>query len=236
MTLRETISSLLANGGEGSDPSAALAEAGFGDVAPEAFGTALVHFSDTSSLPEADALAPITTRMSAVPFEETDLPATEHEAPDDAFALFQAVDPDPSAFVNVEDVDLPADFDAAMDGAPAGDTSLDEAPVDDAVDAALTGADDLDDGLDGGFGVGEGEVDQALDTAADLAASPLDDVALDSTTPVIDEEPFDDGFDAAFGDSALDDAVDTSGDLFSVDFSDGDDPEADPLDLDLDFD
>lgn len=240
MTLRETISSLLANSGEGSDPAAALAEAGYGDVDAGQFGTALVHFSDTASMPEADALAPIATRSSTIPFEESDLPEADLDPDGDSFAMFASVDPDPSAYP----IDEPTDADsgdpmledsledsldpAGIDGElPDGfDTDIDgdAAPEAPEAQAPETTETVIDDAPDAGFGGGD-------DT--EVAVDPVLSDAVEGDIAAIDDEPYDDGFEAAFGDAAMDDPIDEEADLFSVDFTDGDDPEADPLDLDF---
>ncbi len=239
MTLRETISSLLANSGEGSDPAAALAEAGFGDVDAGEFGTALVHFSDTASMPEADALAPIATRSSTIPFEESDLPEADLDPNGDSFAMFQSVDPDPSAYP-ADDLEEPshdadpvldesADPAAMDDDLPEGfDTNLDEpaapAPTESA-DQTVTDEPATTEAADGGFGGGDA-TDAPIETTPGY--TDLDSPGLE---PI--DEPYDDGFEAAFGDDAMDAPLDDGADLFSVDFTDGDDPEADPLDLDF---
>ena len=89
MSIRAAISGLLAGDGELSDPAAALEEAGFDNIPAEAFGTALTHFSDTATLGEADALAPVVTRTGPIPFEESDLPESDLDVEsDDAFDLF----------------------------------------------------------------------------------------------------------------------------------------------------
>jgi hypothetical protein len=87
MSIRAAISGLLAGDSEMSNPAAALEEAGYDNIPAEAFGTALTHFSDTATLDEADALAPVVTRTGPIRFEESDLPEIDVEV-DDAFSLF----------------------------------------------------------------------------------------------------------------------------------------------------
>jgi hypothetical protein len=104
VTIRTAIEQLLSGrigfGDGAGDPAEALAEQGFHDVSGGHFGTALEHFSDTAPLLQADALAPIVTRVSAVPYESDDLAplgagGIDEEMPDDgdAFGLFDAVAP-----------------------------------------------------------------------------------------------------------------------------------------------
>lgn len=238
MTLRETISSLLANSGEGSDPAAALAEAGYGDVDAGQFGTALVHFSDTASMPEADALAPIATRSSTIPFEESDLPEADLDPEGDSFAMFAAVDPDPAAHPVDEPTEVAEPEAAAETVDPLLEDSIDPVGIDGDLPEGFDS--DLDDTApaaaevtepvvetapDGGFGGGD-DTEMPLDSG-------LNEATVDDDIPAIDDEPYDDGFEAAFGDAAMEDPIDEEADLFSVDFTDGDDPEADPLDLDF---
>lgn len=89
MSIRATISGLLAGDGELSDPAGALEDAGYDNIPAEAFGTALTHFADTATLEEADALAPVVTLTGPVPFEEADLAEVEIDLESaDAFSLF----------------------------------------------------------------------------------------------------------------------------------------------------
>lgn len=89
MSIRAAISGLLTGDDLPSDPAAALEEAGYDNIPAEAFGTALTHFSDTATLAEADALAPVVTRAGPVPLDESDLPEIGDDVePGDAFSLF----------------------------------------------------------------------------------------------------------------------------------------------------
>lgn len=219
VTLRDAIDGLLENSDPGVDPSAALAEAGFGDVSPELFGTALSHFADSAPLPTADALAPIVTRVGPVPFEESDLPEADLEPGLDPFDLFAEVNPDPAAFVNVEPEvqpgvdDDPSDLDIETPADAPSVPSVEEGShfgsgVDDAVDEA---DDDLDD-------LRELNDFDVADEPAEVASFGPD-------------EEFDDGFDQLEGGDEL---LDEGADLFSVEFDDAADDGADPLDLDFD--
>ncbi|MFT7599394.1 MAG: hypothetical protein ACI8TP_002325 [Acidimicrobiales bacterium] len=78
MTIRETIDGLMTDPSEQAafqgDRAAYMAEHDLGDVPETLIDTAFVHFADTTSIENADALAPVVTRVGPVPFEETDLP------------------------------------------------------------------------------------------------------------------------------------------------------------------
>lgn len=215
MTLRDAIDGLLANPTEGADPSAALAEAGFGDVSPELFGTALSHFADSAPLPTADALAPIVTRVGPVPFEDSDLPDADVEPGLDPFDLFTEVSPDPSAFA-----------DAAFDTASVASDNQDDDPSDLDVEPAVDTPDipSVDDGSHFGAGVDE-VIEEAVPDVDGFASEEPADVA--SFGP---EDDFDDGFDEL---EAGEDLLDEGADLFSVEFDDAAEDGADPLDLDF---
>lgn len=103
MTIRDAIDQLLTGetplGGGAADPASVMAEHGYETVPTELFGTALVHFADTAPLEQADALAPVVTRVGPIPLEESDLPESYGELDldaiegDDAFALFSEAAP-----------------------------------------------------------------------------------------------------------------------------------------------
>ncbi len=210
VTLRDAIDGLLSNTDPGADPSAALAEAGFGDVSAELFGTALTHFADAAPLPTADALAPIVTRVGPVPFEESDLPDADIEPGLDPFDLFAEVNPDPSA------------FDGSAPELPSTDDDPSDLDVDTTVDEPALPS--VDDGSQFGSGV-----DQAVEDAQEAADFDVDESAdVASFGP---DEEFDDGFDELEG---SDDLLDEGADLFSVEFDDAAEDGADPLDLDFD--
>jgi hypothetical protein len=93
--MRGAINEMLAGLGLGTDPAEVLAEFGFSDVPPDAIASALVHYAETADLELADALAPIVTRVSDVPFEEGDLLPIDGDAPlpesADVFALLDEI-------------------------------------------------------------------------------------------------------------------------------------------------
>lgn len=103
MTIRDAIDQLLTGetplGGGAADPSSVMAEHGYETVPTELFGTALVHFADTAPLEQAEALAPVVTRIGPIPLEESDLPESYGKLDpdaiegDDAFALFAEAAP-----------------------------------------------------------------------------------------------------------------------------------------------
>lgn len=119
MTLRDAIEGLL--GPTTQRPAAdALADEGHDDLSSELFGTALGHYADTAPIEHADALAPIVTRASSVPYEADDLPDSDLPMDDDPLALFDAADP---AAMLAEAADDAADdaFDEAADAPDAGE-------------------------------------------------------------------------------------------------------------------
>lgn len=211
VTLRDAIDGLLANPEPGVDPSAALAEAGFGDVSPELFGTALSHFADSAPLPAADALAPIVTRVGPVPFEDSDLPDADLEPGLDPFDMFAEVNPDPAAFVDAEPTT--SDLDADPSDLDVGSTV--DTPTMSEVDTASQ------------FGSG---VDETSTEPDDLQAFASSDDANPDMASFGPDDDFDDGFDAMERGDEIDDE---GSDLFSVDFDDTEDDGADPLDLDF---
>jgi len=74
MTIRDALHQMLAGLGSETDPAQVLADNGYPDIPPESFAQVLGHFSDTAPIELADSLAPITTRVSNVPFEADELP------------------------------------------------------------------------------------------------------------------------------------------------------------------
>ena len=130
VSIRSAISGLLAGDRLSSDPSAALEEAGYEGVSAEEFGTALTHFADTATLAEADALAPVVTRMSPIPLTEADLAdlALDSE-PGDAFSLFsETVTTVPQDYgeSDLDDLDIEPRPEAIDEGSEGAD-ALDEA-------------------------------------------------------------------------------------------------------------
>lgn len=236
MTIRHAIDQLLtgetASGEATSDPASVLSEQGFDDVPSELFGTALVHFSDTAPLEQADALAPVVTRVSPVPLEETDLPAVEGAEFDadaiengDAFSLFQSAAP------IVPDVSDEADLaDSTFDEVDHLDDVNDVNQEIDGVEAAT----DLDQPESEGFGQGSDEEIPSEDMP-ELGSTELDGMDLDELPPRYEAESYyeDDGLGAVNDDIGADEGPD----LFSVEFDETDqaDQGTDPSDLDLDF-
>ena len=73
MSIRAALEDLLAGHGPDADPAAVLSDHGFEDLPPEALSSALLHFAERAPLELADALSPIVTRLSDVPFDDGDL-------------------------------------------------------------------------------------------------------------------------------------------------------------------
>ena len=94
MSLRRVVEDLLGADGSGTEglapgddrAAAALDAAGHGELEPELYGEALVHFADTAPLEQADALSPIVTGASAVPIDPDLDPPTPVGATDDEVA------------------------------------------------------------------------------------------------------------------------------------------------------
>jgi len=123
MSIRAVIRGLLAGDGELSDPAASLEEAGYDNIPAEAFGTALESFSDTATLDEADALAPLVTRTGPIPFEESDLPEIDLDVDTgDAFSLFASTvtpvhqDFGDTDLDDADDLDDESDPESSVDG------------------------------------------------------------------------------------------------------------------------
>lgn len=224
MTIRDAINEILSGLELGTDPAEVLADHGFENVSPEAFSSALAHFAEQAPLEVADALSPILSRVSPVPFEAGDLP--DHPAAD------SLLDQGGDVFSLLTEVGL-----GGPDLAGLGDDPGSE----------------LDDAVDGAFGEIVDEATGALDEAAELAdaaestfgdggeeAEPGPD-ADDGGTEADEASDL-----AEIGADALDDAVDAAQDLFNgvdtADFTDLFDREAasiddlddtDPSDLDF---
>lgn len=73
VSFREMIDAMLSAHGAGIDPATVLEQHGMGDLPPDALSSALLHFSERAPLDVADALAPVVTRFSPVPFGPDDL-------------------------------------------------------------------------------------------------------------------------------------------------------------------
>ncbi len=254
VTIRDAINGLLKPAETGADAAPAAADAlgaeGHDDLPPELFGTALGHFADKAPIETADALAPVVTRSSTIPFEEEDLSGIEGiEGTESTYELFEAVDPgsyQPPA------EDASPDESVATTGSDEGDTGSAEgdAVPDSVLDSGLDSA--LDAGDDGG---------SAADPADVFDESPLADV-VDQTT----ENGFDGGFGSGLAPDAptIEEVTNTVADdpteqsppapgvqdfaqddfdtddielegtnLFSADFADIDEAGADPDDLDM---
>ncbi len=216
MTIRDAINEILAGLELGADPAEVLADHGFENISPEAFSTALTHFAELSPMETADALAPIVTRVSPVPFEAGDLP----DAPDADAILAEGGD----VFSLLSEVGI--DGELADIEADALDDAVDEA-VGTVVDASDVAADsvaevaDLDEST---FGVGgdESTEDAAPDFDAEAELGDIDPEAL------VDQ--------AAEQAGELVDGFDTADftDLFDRTAAEIDDLEnTDPSDLDL---
>jgi len=165
VTLRDDVRAALDSGG--SDALDAL-----GDLAPELVGTALGHFADTSTLADADALAPIVVVSSPVP---VDLSLDGAEA-------------EPSAVTSV-DAD-PDDFDRGDDPAEAVDDLSDGSDVDNInINADVR---NFETG-DAAFGAGDAsldpsaESDDAFENAGPVIEPFLGDDSFGSAAGVIDE-------------------------------------------------
>jgi len=126
MNLRDMINGMLSGSEPGANLADTLAENGFEGIDSTELSEALVHYSDQSSLDAADALAPITTRVSSVPFEPSDLTDSEFTASPqaegvldyggDTFDLLADLEPQiPSA----AEFDSHEPFDFAGDAEPA---------------------------------------------------------------------------------------------------------------------
>jgi hypothetical protein len=216
-----------------------MADNGYGDVPSELFGTALVHFSDTAPLAQADALAPVVTRVSPIPFEDADLAPLNDENLEssvdgsDPFALFVAADP---ALTELDDFDDPI----AVDSAEGDEESVsnsdepDDDNADDSADDAFSDADVLfnSDDEDADFGSGTANLDSPHDaepvspTEEDETYS-NDDAMLDDLAP---------RFDASSLPTETHDTIEEAGvNLFSVEFDETDEADEgiDPDDLDF---
>ena len=226
VTIRDTIDGLLANGSDQAsffaDRASYLDEHDLGDIPSELIDTAFVHYADTTSLENADALAPVVTRVGPVPFDETDLPdGVTNE-------LGEGEAPDPWTMLQfAESAELPDD-EAEVDPADLDETNGPEEQDDF----------DSDDGPD--FGTGESATDDLVDDASaeDLRQSQADEDetgAADGpyTTQIVEQ----------ISDAVAQEEVDVSAtdDLDNVEnfidrFIDDDgEDDHDPMDLDFDL-
>ncbi|MGF1595388.1 MAG: hypothetical protein ACFCVK_00395 [Acidimicrobiales bacterium] len=196
MPLQDALKEWLAKADLGVSLEEIIDDHGYGDLPPETISTALQQFASQASLPVADALAPVVTRLSDVPFEPGDLP----DAPeiDAALADGRGVY-DLLEGISVDGSDLGAEFDDAdpvdFDDILGDFDELDEfghAPGPVAADPTDTG----DDGDDSPFGSGDetgehdapvGALDQVVASVTEhVDGSPADD-RVDETADTLDE-------------------------------------------------
>jgi hypothetical protein len=226
--MRGAINEMLAGLGLGTDPAEVLADHGFGDVPPDAIAQALVHYAETADLELADALAPIVTRVSDVPFEEGDLPPVETDGPlpdsSDVFAMLSEVGlggRDLNALV--DDEADPGDFDDLEE-------AFDE--ISETVDAEqLAGGHDDDEGeADSTYGVGT----EADEHEADEHEADEHDDEVDLGQPIDELGEHDTMSDV--GEALSGQLESTFGELLDHEdeVEDFDDDDTDPSDLDLD--
>lgn len=110
------IDAMLSAHGAGIDPASVLEQHGMGDLPPDELSSALLHFAERAPLDVADALAPVVTRFSPVPFEPDDLPPSPVDdvidQGGDVFAVLGEIDLDapPGLDGHLGDSD-PGDFD-----------------------------------------------------------------------------------------------------------------------------
>ena len=204
MTIRDAIDAALSALDLDGDPAAVLADHGFGDLPPEAFSSALLHFAESAPLEVADSLSPIVARISPVPFEPDDLTPSHADTVladgGDVYSLLTEVgltdpihlgDADPSGF----DDDHAIDHDDRAFGDHAFDTG---APDDLPTDHAMAGDDHY----------AEGDYPDDLHHVGDTLAGPAD---LQPAADHTGDQPADDGllpFDAEPAFAAAGDALD----------------------------
>lgn len=251
MSIRDAIEQLLTGEtlaeGQGGDPAAILAEHGHQDVPTELFGTALVHFSDTAPLAQADALAPVVTRVSPIPFEEDDLPPLEgaegiEDALDgsDPYALFEAA---PPVLSDLDDLDTDGLDDVDTESGPLDDSDeeMDDSDIDEDAEDSHEFTEDQpgEENLTEETDFGAGTTDPDSETAEDIEHQDISDVQFSGTD---DDSMLDDlapRFDPSQHLGEVADEIEVEGtDLFSVEFDESDqvDHDADPDDLDFDVD
>ena len=116
------IDAMLSARGAGIDPADVLEQHGMGDLPADAFSSALLHFAERAPLDVADALAPVVTRFSPVPFGPDDL---------DPSPVDRVIDDGGDVFAALSGVDLePADVLANHLGDDPGDHGLDDSDGD----------------------------------------------------------------------------------------------------------
>lgn len=225
MTIRDAIDQMLADLELGADPAEVLAAHGFGDISSEALSSALLHFAERAPLAVADALAPIVTRISAVPFAEGDLPdvagADAALAEGDVLALLSEIgladttdegsDSDPGSGLDDEGDAAAEALDQLADGIE---------PAPDALDQLADGIEPATDAAESTFGIGDeglpglDDIDAELDEFDDAAAlaeaaeAAVDDV-LDEGFDGLDTASFTDLFDQAANAAGINELDDT---------------------------
>ncbi len=235
MTIRDAIDQLLTgettDQAAAPDPATVMADNGYGDVPSELFGTALVHFSDTAPLAQADALAPVVTRVSPIPFEEVDLTPLGDDGPvpdldgSDPYALFTSAAPQLADFddpgindnpeVEGQDINMDDDLEIGTQ-----DVNMDDDPG-----IEMYSPEDLSDADFGSGTIDTGLIDD-LEAPQDETYT-NDDAMLDDLAP---------RFDASSVSSEAQDTIEEAGvNLFSVEFDETDEADEgiDPDDLDF---
>lgn len=225
MTIRDAIEDMLANLDLGSDPAEVLADHGFEDVPAEVFSSALQHFAELAPMEIADALAPMVTRLSAVPFEDGDLPeASDVEAiladGGNVFELFEGLSVSSGDLSAALDDDDPRDLDDVL-----GD--LDELPIEElSIGESLALVEEVaSEGLDETtFGAGDdGPTDEIADDSSDEEFGSTEEAVVEQVDEVIEQL---DG-------NGLSESLSDLGDGFNLPSLLDDDGD-DPADLDLD--
>lgn len=183
VSFREMIDAMLSAHGAGIDPATVLEQHGMGDLPPDDLSSALLHFAERAPLDVADALAPVVTRFSPVPFEPDDLPASPVD---------DVIDQGGDVFAVLAEVDLnaPPGLDGHLGDSDPGDFDHDggfddhDAGADDAVPGVHDGGLDHDVAASGdGFGDGH---DHPADFDDDLDGDPDDIDGFHTNSPVDD--------------------------------------------------
>ncbi len=178
VSFREMIDAMLSAHGAGIDPATVLEQHGMGDLPPDALSSALLHFSERAPLDVADALAPVVTRFSPVPFGPDDLPPSPVD---------DVIDQGGDVLDVLSEVDLtaPPDLDGHLGDHDPGDFDHDgNEPGALHDDTSGDGLADYDDSqTDDGFGDGH---DQPANLDDDLDGDDADPDGFDTRSPVDD--------------------------------------------------
>lgn len=184
VSFREMIDAMLSAHGAGIDPATVLEQHGMGDLPPDDLSSALLHFAERAPLDVADALAPVVTRFSPVPFEPDDLaPSPVDDVIDQGGDVF--------AVLGEVDLSAPPGFDGHLGDSDPGDFDHDgDVDDDDAAARADTGdgfhTDHLDtDDAGPGDGFGDGH-EQPADFDDDRDGDPDDLDGFHTDSPVDD--------------------------------------------------